>query len=323
MKLYRCKEILKKIPFLLPLIRGMRRVYIDVHTKHLQRKYPNGHYLRCLGLNIFCDFKDLNYRWYIGQPANLRLDQKVIKALVEQSEGNTFIDIGAHFGFFMAHLNDVLKNRKGSSTIIALEPDKDTFRCLKETASYFSNINITVLPQRSKVHLKAENRKGVNLYLLPFALTDRDGVVTMYKSDGDCLHSYGEPSAKRCYDVDAICLDSLVHRVAPDGKVAFIKIDIDGSEPMLFSGGRSIIEEHKPIIFMEFAPRSLSRFGVDPHKFYNDLCDKFFVYWVSYQLNKVMKVNHGHYDKIERTVGQAVTDLVLSSKTCNINDIHV
>ncbi|NQU26536.1 MAG: FkbM family methyltransferase [Candidatus Nealsonbacteria bacterium] len=280
---------LKKVPPLVSMVRAARSLRRSYRTRRLLANCPEGGFLNCNGLSVFCDFRKESYAWYDGPSANLSAEQQVIEMLFEQNEGDVFIDIGAHFGYFSAFaagMDCVAKT-------LALEPDRDNFQCLQRTMAALPNSQVVLLQQ---------------------AVSDRDGEVALYATDAPCLHTYPEEGSRLAYQIPCTSLDSLVSMHCKDGdKVAVIKIDVDGAEPLMFGGGDNTIREHRPIIFMEFAPLALEASGVVPQHFYSELCDRFHVYWCDGPSPQLPKVSSADFDRIEATVRDRVTNLVLSS----------
>ncbi len=277
---------------LLIVLRRSRGVYRSLRTTYLSTRYPQGDYVKCNGVEVFCDFKDEAYTWYVDHRLSLALDQDVLSRLVARSDGNVFLDIGAHWGFFTALFSKLAQSRVDGARVIALEPDRAHFRLLERTMARCAD--------------------GTYI-LLPLALSDEDGTVTMYETAASCLHSYREVGARDRYQVSALSLDTLARMYLRKGeKIAIVKIDIDGAEPTLFNGGISTLRDHQPFIFMEYAPLHLSSFGVEPRRFFEDLCGQFAVYWVSHQHRTVRRVTAMHYGEIRSGIGDGVTDLLIS-----------
>lgn len=298
------RDHLKRVPGLVTLARNARKLYRDWRTMYLLSRYPDGSYLKCEDVEVFCNFNDPTYAWYDSLASNLSIDQNVINALLRQSQGNVVLDIGAHNGFFTAYLARLVQaNRITNAKIIALEPDRNHFHCLQKTVARCSQSNILLIQK---------------------ALADTDGVLTLYRTQDPCLHTYFTQGAETVESTLAQSLDSLVSEyLAESDKIAFIKIDIDGAEPALFSGGPRTLSTHRPTILMEFAPAQLLRAGVDAKKFYIQLCDNFEVYWISYQRCTIEKVYQSDYKEIEVTVGNAISDLVLSSFNLDFSEVNL
>ncbi len=297
----RKKTIIRALPLAVPVTHWARSLLRDTRRIYLQWRHPSGGYLRCNGVQVFCSFAHDAFAWYDGDAANLAFDQQVIRAAIAQSHGSVFIDVGAHFGFFTAYLGDLLRRRSLSSKIIALEPDPDAFSCLQKTMAQYSDLNVT---------------------LLPFAVSDSAGLLTMYQTDAPCLHSYRENNGRECCQTRSITLDSLAGEyLSRSEKIAFIKVDIDGAEPCVFAGGTETFAKHRPIVLMEFAPRVLRAAGWEPQAFFNQLCDDFHVYWVSYDSSTIRHIAHSNYTDVVRTVGDRITDFLLSSTPLTLAEL--
>jgi FkbM family methyltransferase len=84
--------------------------------------------------------------------------------------------------------------------------------------------------------------------------------------------SFVTDKGKNLVSVDAITLDTLV---IPEGrKVSYIKMDIEGYEPLALKGALNLIQKHKPIIQLEVCDGHLSRVNsnsVDLVKFVESL----------------------------------------------------
>jgi FkbM family methyltransferase len=302
MKIKNLRSFLKKIPVISYLGSKSLWFFRELRGRYLSIKYPDGTYLSCNDVDVFCDFFNRSFWWYDGYKANLELDQKVIRAILEEAEGDVFIDIGAHFGFFSAFLSKELSNKHNEVLLIAMEPDISNFECL----------NMTM--QKCQYPL-------VQFAAMNYAISENNGSQKMFKSEQPCIHSYEEPGAKLHSEINAISLDSLIEEHVGSRKVAFIKIDIDGAEPLFFRGGQGVLKSHKPIVFIEFAPTYLAAFGENVQEYFSDLCNQYHVYWVSYQLNQIREVSVLDYEYILKVVGNTVTDLVLSSRPLSICNV--
>ncbi len=282
------KALIHQVPPARFTARAAAGVYRTARREYLKRRYPQGRYLQCNGIRVFCHFHDPTYEWYDGPQTSLAFDQAVLAALLRQSRGDTVIDIGAHFGFFTAFLCSEMRKMTRPMRMIALEPDRSHYRCLLRTAEGFSNAIV-----------------------LPVALSATDGKVGMHDSSGSCLRSYGGSSPR--YFVEGMSLESVVRAHGGGGRVALIKIDVDGTEPSLFAGGINVLREHSPIVFMEFAPRVLEGAGIDVAHFYRDLCGNFCVRWADAKRRSTPEVGPASLAEILAAVGEGVTDLILSS----------
>ena len=296
------RTVVKSLPGAVQTVRKLRQMKRNRRAAHLLSSHPNGDYLNCHGVPVFCDFRIPTFHWYDGFHENLSWDLKVVDFLASHGQGDLFLDIGAHFGFFSAYLSRVIKQRFPTGKLIAVEPDVDNFRCLQQTLSHQQN-------------------EGLTVDALPVALSAEDSRLTLYRNDADCLNSYPDVGAQGCYEVDALRFDTIIERHADGRRVNFIKIDIDGPEPLLFDGGKSVLKRDEPNILMEFCPTHLKAFGREPKQFFSQLCDDFNVYWLNYLANEVRQVDRSNFVEIEETVGERITDFVLSSAELPIGQL--
>ena len=287
---------MKALPGAVSLVTRSRRFYRASRTSYLQWRYPGGGFLECNGVRVFCNFYDASYAWYDGDSAFLAFDQEVLAAILTQSKGNVALDIGAHFGFFAAYLAGLTPPDPVSSwRVFAIEPDESHFRCLQQTIRR-SPASEKVTPMR-------------------VALAEYDKPLMLFRSSASCLHSYAEPGSTAVETVDARSLDSLVAAcLGPSDRVALIKIDVDGAEPLLFAGGRSTLAAHKPTVLMEFAPIHLRAAGTDPREFFMTLCAQYHVYWLLCHERSARRVTEADFGEIQDMTGEGITDLVLASR---------
>ena len=66
-------------------------------------------------------------------------------------------------------------------------------------------------------------------------------------------------------------LDSMLSTF--DRRIAFIKLDIEGSEPLVVAGARHLIGRDRPRILFEFPPKALRSMGRDPNAMLQSLHD--------------------------------------------------
>jgi len=263
--------------------------------RRLLKQSPDGAFLACTGEKIFCDFNDPNFYWYDGDSESLVFEKGVLIELLKASKGDVYIDVGAHYGFFSACLISYLSGT--DTTVVSIEPDQAVADCLDKTLSQFDALAFpSVVPLRC-------------------AVGSENTTMTAYKSDSlACLHTYDtDDTAYFKTTVEVRSLDSIVETLAPSKKVAFIKIDVDGSEPEVLKGYKKIFTEHKPIVFIEFAPWCLEGAGKDSRAFFAEINDAYdFVYWPSFQLGETKRVGIDDYDRIRDITGECVTNLILS-----------
>lgn len=156
--------------------------------------------------------------------------------------GMTFVDIGANIGWFSARAGRLVGQQ---GKVISFEPRTETFKALNRTmqdngfSSFFESYNAAVGPAPGETEIgwshNSDNPGGT--WTLPEGwLRDqfRNAGATMQKA----------PVLK---------LDDVIR----DRKVDFIKIDIEGAEPLAFDGASNVLRKSRPLIMSELNPRAL------------------------------------------------------------------
>jgi FkbM family methyltransferase len=171
--------------------------------------------------------------------SEIRLARFLINTL---EKGMTFLDIGAHYGYFSllgAHLG---------AKVLTVEAAPSLLPLLSENLADFEGTTL--------VHA---------------AVSERDGQLTFYEFEGSYseynsfsveayLHQkwFEQHPPKEikvpCLTVETLCRTSDFH---PD----VIKIDVEGAEEMVIRGARYPLSTGKPVVVMEY----LSGHGESPH----------------------------------------------------------
>lgn len=166
------------------------------------------------------------------------------------------LDVGAHIG------DSTLFFEKQGCSVIAFEPQADSFECLKRNCKRSVCLNQPV---------------------------GNGQLVTLHEQER------GNLGARRVYDQNdiqstigkdvkiAIRLDSL-HLP----KVSCIKIDVEGFEPYVLRGAKRILTLDKPIVIVEFNPSALQSHGFR----IQDLMDEL----VCFQLTEIFRYYEQNWD---------------------------
>jgi FkbM family methyltransferase len=174
-----------------------------------------------------------------------KLFEKVIK------KGSVVLDIGAHVGYYSL-LAAVLVGRDG--LVYAFEPIPRNLNFLKR---------------------HSEMNKFNNIKILDIAVSDHQGMIHFEEGSHSTM---GHISSSGKIQVATNSLDNLVSQktiIAPD----FIKIDVEGAELSVLQGGKELLVEKQPTIF-------LATHGPDIHR---QCCD--FLASLGYTLSLI-----GNYD---------------------------
>lgn len=165
---------------------------------------------------------------------------RIIRTLVRP--GDTALDIGANIGYYTLELSRLAGDL---GVVHAFEPEPVNFQILRTNVAVNSLTNVT---------------------LHNYALADYEGDALLYRSKsnaGDYSLTPRENPGIPPVSVTVRRLDSLMGEImhAP----SLIKIDVQGSEPMVLRGGVKCLEAWvpRPSILVEFEPKSLIRAGFE------------------------------------------------------------
>jgi len=144
--------------------------------------------------------------------------------------GDTFVDIGAHIGFFSLLASKLVSNE---GKIISIEPD---------------DVNVARLEKQKEMN---ESR---NIEIFKTLLCGEKGAKTFYvnvdNDGGHCLwdvglHPFNKKSAAHpeTKTVEAETLDSILDQTGA-GNVKVVKMDTEGAEPDVIKGSAEAIGKH-------------------------------------------------------------------------------
>jgi FkbM family methyltransferase len=181
-------------------------------------------------------------------PYNPDVAQVLINAL---EPGDTFIDIGAHVGWFTLIGARIVG---AFGRVLAVEPDVANYRCLKRHLK-INDLNGDVNPRRMAV----SNGNGkVKLYLNQ----DNDGghaLWPVWKHSSNVISDKNRKTTK----VRSITLDNLCEQEQIT-KAKLIKIDTEGAEGEILKGAYGLLSEKRiQHIVMEVNNRGLELMGTD------------------------------------------------------------
>jgi FkbM family methyltransferase len=151
--------------------------------------------------------------------------------------GDTFFDIGAHFGYFTL-LGSSIVGETGE--VHAFEPTPCTFAVLQSNVEGRNNVVLNKSAVFSKNTTLSFNDYG-----------------TEY-SAFNCFEDVGlNRSSLQKFEVQAISLDEYIDgkKIVPN----FIKIDAEGAEYEVLQGGKTTIKDFQPIISIEVGGKNSVR----------------------------------------------------------------
>jgi len=150
--------------------------------------------------------------------------------------GQTYIDIGAHFGYYTLL---AAKLTGSSGKVFAFEAAKNTFGVL--------NRNAAGLQQVKAMHnAVSDSSETISFYEFPVLYSEYNSMNVGQFENEAWINKY-KPAKT---EVKAVRLDDFVkqQQVVP----SFIKIDVEGAEDKVIAGGLETFGKHAPVIVMEF-----------------------------------------------------------------------
>jgi len=165
-----------------------------------------------------------------GGYASARVSE--IRGLVR--EGDTVIDIGANIGYFTVLLANLV-GPKGK--VYAFEPDPRNFHLLQRT-----------IKRNGWAHVFAEQK----------AVSNKIGEFLLYQTPCWAANALTPGEHVSTVKVDVITLDDFL---CDEHNVSFVKMDMDGSEPLAIQGMAQLIQRSPNIrVLAEYQPGNLKRY---------------------------------------------------------------
>jgi len=176
---------------------------------------------------------------------------KVVESVITREM--VCLDIGANIGYFTLIMAR-LAGEKGR--VFAFEPEPYNFDLLVKNITVNGYHNITPVKK---------------------AISNKNGRTTLFVDktnlgshslarQGENTHTFGRDTI----EVETQTLDSFFRDY--NGKIDFIKIDVEGAEPAVLEGMETMINQNKDLLIItEFLPNVISRFGSLPEEYLSRL----------------------------------------------------
>lgn len=175
------------------------------------------------------------------------------------AEDSHCLDLGANIGYFAC----IMAKKARFGKTIAVEADPAICQYIQD------NLHINFLENVSEVICGAISDKMGELTL--HRRVTRSGNTSIIDVGDAFARSKGEPPTET-FVVPSFTIDSLLPKM--DGRVDFIKIDVEGAEVMAFDGARETIRSNPQInILMEWSPGQIRAAGFEIEPFLAQLRD--------------------------------------------------
>jgi FkbM family methyltransferase len=185
------------------------------------------------------DWMDRAYYLGVYEQHLARLIKSVVRA------GDVCIDVGAQKGYATLHLANACGPQ---GRVIAFEPDRRAVAQLRANAekNYFENILLYAC--------SLSNEESVH----DFAISKQIGWSSRFPNE------LARPHVESVVSVQSRRLDDVFEELGFDSegqRVTFLKIDAEGSEPLVLLGAERTIKHFRPIIHIEINKSSLQAGG--------------------------------------------------------------
>ena len=180
--------------------------------------------------------------------------------------GDVALDLGANIGYFTL-LFAKLVGPMGA--VYAFEPAPDTFDVLSQNVAENGYKNVTLV------------RKAVS---------NVAGLARLALVDGNpgLNHLAAGRVRTRTAEIETVRLDD--HFARYEGRIDFIKMDVEGAESFALEGMRSLLDRHPRVkLLTEFIPAYVRNVGGDPEQYLRLLLDRGFdLFEVRHDIQRVI-----------------------------------
>jgi len=159
------------------------------------------------------------------------------------------LDIGSNFGYFAC----LFARLAPKGRVLAVEADERVYALCRD------NLSINGFHERARaIHAAASNSaEPLTLY----RRVGRPGNTSIVKIDTAFTDYMAEPPVEP-FEVASVRVDDLAQEFG--GRVDFLKIDVEGAEPLVLSGAERVIAQNPDLnLVMEWSPGQIRAAGFD------------------------------------------------------------
>jgi len=159
------------------------------------------------------------------------------------------LDIGSNFGYFAC----LFARLALEGRVLAVEADQRVYALCRD------NLSINGFHERARaIHAAASNSiEPLTLY----RRVGRPGNTSIVNIDTSFTDYMAEPPVEP-FEVASVRVDDLAEEFG--GRVDFLKIDVEGAEPLVLSGAERVIEQNPDLnLVMEWSPGQIRAAGFD------------------------------------------------------------
>lgn len=150
--------------------------------------------------------------------------------------GQHFLDIGAHFGYFTLMASSLVGNE---GRVLAIEPSKGSFNVLNSNTSGNQNV-------ATRNNAVSDKLEQVSFYEFPVLYSEYNALnIEKFETEEWIKKNNPEKTTVNAVTIDALIAETGIN---PD----IIKIDVEGAEVQAISGGSKTWQTGKAIVIMEY-----------------------------------------------------------------------
>jgi FkbM family methyltransferase len=185
------------------------------------------------GSELYVDLRQKFIGWGVLQGSYEQEESALVRRLV--GAGMNVIDVGANIGYFTIMMAGLVGTH---GRVDAVEPVKQSFELLQKSVSRND--------YTGRVHLHksalSSHEQEIRMRYQPGSTNMGGAYMRPDNSDDRLLGKDFVEEAARATTLDFL---------AQDRRIDFIKIDVEGAEPLVIAGGREMLLRDRPTILME------------------------------------------------------------------------